>query len=409
MAQIIKSFATSQISLFENKLIVEYQTRNFNDEFFLIGFEETIETVSNVPIQTYASSTIDDFNYSIKSSLAFGSENVTFVIDQNDKLYKNVEIYFLENSTILEYQTTKFDDEFVPVNLFGLAQVNSIIYANTITATAAFGTTQFIYDQNVLLGDTIEALSIYPIQNYASTTISEVIASLDYSITSSIAFGVNNLFVQIHPDSTESTLAFGSSQLNSIIYAQSVESTLAFGSENLNFRVAVNSVNSSLTIGDFSIIPLVRPESVTIENSFGTPKLNSILYANSYESSIAFGTPQINMEIEDVPFPSITSTVVISNPSIKFSIKPLSIATTVNFGTASFIDNIHRLLVFKDDNISKIGDNDAVVIAGGIRINPSSAVSETAVSGNAILPNNPVGFISVNIGGTDYLMPYYNA
>jgi hypothetical protein len=40
---------------------------------------------------------------------------------------------------------------------------------------------------------------------------------------------------------------------------------------------------------------------------------------------------------------------------------------------------------------------------------PSSAVSETAVSGNAILPNNPVGFISVNIGGTDYLMPYYNA
>jgi hypothetical protein len=51
----------------------------------------------------------------------------------------------------------------------------------------------------------------------------------------------------------------------------------------------------------------------------------------------------------------------------------------------------------------------AVVIAGGIRVNPSSAVSATAVSGSATLPNNPVGFISVNIGGTDYLMPYYNA
>jgi len=405
----ITSYAAVGISFFQNKTLLEYQTKNFNDEFIILRLEETVDTVNNVPIQIYSSSTIDDFDHSIKSSLAFGSENVTFVIDQNDILYRNVEIALLENSTVLEYQATKFDDEFLPVNLFGLAQVNSIIYANTITATTAFGTTQFIYNQNILLGDTIEALSIYPIQNYASTTISEVIASLDYSITSSIAFGVNNLFVQIHPDSTESTLAFGSSQLNSIIYAQSVESTLAFGSENLNFRVAVNSVNSSLTIGDFSIIPLVRPESVTIENSFGTPKLNSILYANSYESSIAFGTPQINMEIEDVPFPSITSTVVISNPSIKFSIKPLSIATTVNFGTASFIDNIHRLLVFKDDNISKIGDNDAVVIAGGIRINPSSAVSETAVSGNAILPNNPVGFISVNIGGTDYLMPYYNA
>ena len=409
MAQIIKSFATSEISLFENKLIVEYQTKNFNDEFFLIGFEETIETVSNVPIQTYASSTIDDFNYSIKSSLSFGSENVTFVIRQNSITYANEEVSLFDNSTILQYQTTKFDDEFLPINQFGIAQLNSVIYANTITATTAFGTTQFMYDQNILLGDTIEALSIYPIQNYASTTISDVIASLDYSITSSIAFGVNNLFVQIHPDSTESTLAFGSSQLNSIIYAESVESTLAFGSENLNFRVAVNSVNSELTIGEFSIIPLVSPESATTQNSFGTPQLNYILYSNSYESAIAFGTPQINMEIEDVPFPSITSTVVISNPSIKFSIKPLSIATTVNFGTASFIDNIHRLLFFKDDNISKVGENDAVVIAGGIRVNPSSAVSETASNGSATLPNNPVGFISVNIGGTDYLMPYYNA
>ena len=35
--------------------------------------------------------------------------------------------------------------------------------------------------------------------------------------------------------------------------------------------------------------------------------------------------------------------------------------------------------------------------------------SGTATSGSASLPNNPVGFISVNIGGTDYLMPYYNA
>ena len=115
------------------------------------------------------------------------------------------------------------------------------------------------------------------------------------------------------------------------------------------------------------------------------------------------------MEIDDVPFPSITSTVVIPNPSVRFNINPLSIATTASFGVAGFIDNIHRLLVFKDDNISKIGENDATVIAGGIRVNPSSAISGTATPGSATLPNNPVGFISVNIGGTDYLMPYYNA
>jgi len=90
-------------------------------------------------------------------------------------------------------------------------------------------------------------------------------------------------------------------------------------------------------------------------------------------------------------------------------IAPLGIAPTNNFGTATFIDNIHRLLVFKNDNISKVGENDAVVIAGGIRINPASVISETATSGNATLPNNPVGFMSVNINGRDYLMPYYNA
>ena len=284
MAQIIKSFATSEISLFENKLIVEYQTKNFNDEFFLIGFEEILETVSNVPIQTYASSTIDDFNYSIKSSLAFGSENVTFVIDQNDKLYKTVEISLLENSTILEYQTTRFDDEFVPVNLFGLAQVNSIIYANTITATAAFGTAQFIYNQNVLLGDKIEALSIYPIQNYASTTISDVIASLDYSIASN----------------------------------------LAFGTEELEFTIYLNSVDT--------------------EVAFGSAFISRNLTTNSIDSTVEFGTLQLNMEIEDVPFPSIASTLVIPQPRVIPIIGPLSIATTANFGTAQLANLAFQFL-----------------------------------------------------------------
>jgi hypothetical protein len=156
-------------------------------------------------------------------------------------------------------------------------------------------------------------------------------------------------------------------------------------------------------------VPLIAPQSVTTQNSFGTPKLNSILYANSYESAIAFGVPQINMEIDDVPFPSITSTVVIPNPSVRFNINPLSIATTANFGTATFIDNIHRMLVFKDDNISKIGDNDAGVVAGGIRINPSTAIAENAIAGDFTLPNKAAGFVSVNIAGKDYLMPFFNA
>ena len=282
-----------------------------------------------------------------------------------------------------------------------------------IDSTVEFPNTHNVYvnvRQNLYLSDVLFAVENAQIQTLQSATIQQVINDLDLSIVSGLDFGVNNLFVQIHPNSTESTLAFGSSQLNSIIYAESAESTLSFGSVgNLNFTVNVNSVNSELTIGDFSVIQFVSPESVTIQNSFGTPKLNYILYSNSYESAIAFGVPQINMEIEDVPFPSISSTLVISQPSVRFNINPLSIATTASFGVAGFIDNIHRLLVFKDDNISKIGENDATVVAGGIRVNPSSAISGTATAGSASLPNNPVGFISVNIGGTDYLMPYYNA
>lgn len=168
-----------------------------------------------------------------------------------------------------------------------------------------------------------------------------------------------------------------------------IDSTISFETLQLNSTIFINSVESVTEVSQPNVRPIVNPVSIA--------------------SSEAFGNLQINMQIEDVPFPAIESTLVISNPSVKFVIRPSGITSTNNFGTASFIDNIHRLLVFKNDNISKIGENDAAVVAGGIRINPSSTVTATATSGSATLPNNPVGFISVNIGGTDYLMPYYNA
>ena len=168
-----------------------------------------------------------------------------------------------------------------------------------------------------------------------------------------------------------------------------IDSTISFETLQLNSTIFINSVESVTEVSQPNVRPIVNPVSIA--------------------SSEAFGNLQINMQIEDVPFPAIESTLVISNPSVKFVIRPSGITSTNNFGTASFIDNIHRLLVFKNDNISKIGENDAAVVAGGIRINPSIAISETAISGSATLPTNPVGFISVNIGGTDYLMPYYNA
>jgi hypothetical protein len=172
-------------------------------------------------------------------------------------------------------------------------------------------------------------------------------------------------------------------------YDYAIDPTIAYGLHQLNTKIYVNTLESSSTIGSHALIPIISFSSIS--------------------PTIEFGDFKINMQIRDVPFPSIESTLVIPDPTMQRPIAPLGIAPTNNFGTATFIDNIHRLLVFKNDNISKVGENDAVVIAGGIRINPSSVLSETATSGNATLPSNPVGFMSVNINGRDYLMPYYNA
>ena len=314
----------------------------------LIRLEEILDTVNTVPIQTYSSSTFEDFDYAIKPSIQFGTAKTILYVTQTPTTYENIQVSVFENNTILEYQTTSFNVEYSSITAFGPLQLNSTIYPNSISSTSILGDTQFIYNQNILFSDRIEALSIYPIQNYATTTISDVIASLDYSITSSLAFGTD--------------------QVEFLIYPNSIDTGVAFGTSILSRNLTTNSVDSEIT----------------------------------------FGLTQLNMEIEDVPFPSITSTVIIPQPSVKYIVGPLSIATTVNFGTSNFIDNIHRVLVFKDGNIAKMGDNDAGVIAGGIRLNPSSTIGTDATSGSAILPANPVGFLSVNINGSDYRIPYYN-
>ncbi len=117
----------------------------------------------------------------------------TQFIYQNETLYDSLGVVEFGNVVILDYQTTRFDDTVLPINLFGTTQLNSIIYVDSIDSTSVLGATRFQYNQNLFLGDNIEALSIYPIQNYVSTTISEVIASLEYSIASNLAFGLNNV------------------------------------------------------------------------------------------------------------------------------------------------------------------------------------------------------------------------
>ena len=264
-------------------------------------------------------------------------------------------------------------------------------------------------NQVIQLDGVISDVQNVQLQTESSNTILQLSDRFDYAIESAIFFGSPTTIFIAYPDAIDSTLVFGTTQLNTIIYATSVESTVSFGDSALKLSIAVNSTVSQESFGTAQLNSKIFINSVESVAEVPQPNVLSLIGPVSIASAEAFGNLQINMQITDVPFPSITSTLVVPNPSVRFVIGPSGIASTNNFGTASFVDNIHRLLVFKDDNISKIGENDASVVAGGIRINPSSAVSETAVSGSSVLPTNPVGFISVNIGGTDYLMPYYNA
>jgi len=263
--------------------------------------------------------------------------------------------------------------------------------------------------QVIQLDGVISDVQNVQLQTESSNTILQLGDRYDYAIDSAILFGSPTTIFIAYPNAIDSTLAFGTAKLNTTIYATSVESTVSFGDSAPKLSIAVNSTVNQETFGTAQLNSTIYANSVTSTSTVSSPNVRPIIGPVSIESNLAFGDLHINMQIKDVPFPSITSTLVVPNPSVRFVIGPLGIAPTNNFGTATFIDNIHRMLVFKNDNISKIGDNDAGVIAGGIRINPASAVSETAVSGSATLPNNPVGFVSVNIAGRDYLMPYYNA
>ena len=264
-------------------------------------------------------------------------------------------------------------------------------------------------NQVIQLDGILENVQNTQLQTESSNTIIQLSDRLDYAIDSTIEFGSPRTIFIAYPNAVESALVFGTTQLNTTIYATSVESTVSFGDNLPQFKIAINSTVNEQTFGTPQLNSTIFINSVESVAEVSQPNVRPAISPVSIASSETFGNLQINMQIEDVPFPSIESTLVVSNPSVRFVIGPLGIAPTNNFGTATFIDNIHRLLVFKDDNISKVGENDAVVIAGGIRINPASAVSETATSGSATLPNNPAGFMSVNINGTDYLMPYYNA
>jgi len=263
-------------------------------------------------------------------------------------------------------------------------------------------------DQVIKLDGTLSNVENVQIQTYSSTSITALSDVYGNQILPTISFGTLVIdYSSVQPTSINSTLTFGLPQLNALVYAQSIESTVAFGDgDKFTLYIVDQPISSTLSFGLSQLNSVVYANSITTELSIGTHKVSALISPQSIDSGLAFGALQLNQKLYSG---TITSGIEIPSPNLLKIIGPLSIATTANFGTATFIDNIHRMLVFKNDNISKIGDNDAGVVAGGIRINPSTAIAENAIAGDFTLPNKAAGFVSVNIAGKDYLMPFFNA
>ena len=250
------------------------------------------------------------------------------------------------------------------------------------------------------------------IQVYSTTTVVQLSDQLDYAIDPTGVVAEPQLNYIVYPNALVSTEAFGISQLDQFVTLQSIESTVSFGDAEPQLNIVIiDEIESELLFGQSKVNFILYPESIQPNVRFEVDhSFSAKIFINSVEPSVQFGGfTQLNMEIVNVPFPSIESTVIIPAPNVLKVIGPLGIGSTESVGVSSFVDNIHRLLVFKDDNISKIGENDAAVIAGGIRMNPATTASNTASSGESSLPESPVGFLSVNVGGVDYKIPYYNS
>ena len=299
------------------------------------------------------------------------------------------------------------------------------------------------------------------LQTYSSTTLLDLISADAYSITSTFVVGQNSVIpavtivsgisttnefgttalnLTINPTSVVAINTFGTNFLNLSIKPVSLDSGNIFGTSALNQKInlaqdiqisrvqntplqayATTSIQDvsdlidglvSTNIFGFMTFGLtfkqtINPDSITdgTTNSFGVPTLKEQIEDTSILSTVTFGTAQLNQKIDQPT--SITTLEVVPNPNVRRSMKPTTIDSTASFGLSE-LKQYHRTLIFKDDNISKVGPNDAVVVAGGIRINPSGHIAVSANSGPYVMPSGPAGFISININGSDFLMPYFN-
>jgi len=149
--------------------------------------------------------------------------------------------------------------------------------------------------------------------------------------------------------------------------------------------------------------------------AFGTAEgVLNVSIADGIASTVAFGGGTEGVltleEVGDIASTTSIGTIQYVNLLIGGADSDVGgIASTATLSTdTGFQGGIFRALIYKDGEISGIGSGESMFVAGGIRVNPASRIATSASAGSQTLPSNPVGFISVNINGTDYKVPYYN-
>ena len=288
------------------------------------------------------------------------------------------------------------------------AAINRTIDVDTIAAGSIVTTTD---ELELFLGGN-GIISVPSTLNVSTdTNVGKSIGYLSSSVDSVLAFGTSTFVTTLDIQAITSTASLPSPSFAATIGNAeliSTTSTLTFGTSQLDRAFDLNSITATAAVNVVELDTEVELGSITSTAAFSNDAAVLSSVSNvTVESALEFGNIRTNQFLDDES--SVVSTAVVSTDlSVRKVINFDSIESTVFVSTTSFSGFTHRSLIFKEDNIAKIGPADSVEVVNGIVLNPSNQNTTTATSGSATLPSNPVGFITVTINDINYRIPYYN-
>jgi hypothetical protein len=163
------------------------------------------------------------------------------------------------------------------------------------------------------------------------------------------------------------------------------------------------AIHSLLQFGDIQQLSLeLTIPSIASASVVPNAEVLFLIDVPSISSTVTFGPPTDLDQAFDLQSLSITTNVP-NDANVFVSIGTQTITSTITFGDFDQPRPVHRSLIFKNDNITKLGGADDVEIASGVVIQASSA----KLTGNTV-PGSAAGFVKVTIDGVDYKMPFFN-